>query len=120
MDLDDYLDPAFVAKFYAKTRAGKWGCVEWHGARNRGYGVFFHDGSSLVAHRVAWIIHHRKLIDGYLVVDHLCCNKGCVNWEHIEAVTSAENIYRMMKPVKGWVLVGNKYPRRRRLKIGKK
>lgn len=114
LSLDDYLEPAFVEKFHSRTRRGRWGCIEWNGARNRGYGTLMLAGHSVVAHRVAWIISHGELIPHDLVIDHLCCNKGCVSPAHLEAVTGAENLYRMLKAPKGWQLVGPTYPRRRR------
>ena len=74
IQISEYLSPELIEKFRNKTRPGKWGCLEWRGARNRGYGVLEHDGRTFFAHRVAWVIHHQVDIPGWLVVDHLCCN----------------------------------------------
>ena len=118
--ISEYLSPELIEKFHSRTRPGKWGCLEWHGARNRGYGVLEHDGRTFFAHRVAWVIHHQVDIPGWLVVDHLCCNKGCVNHDHLEAVTDVENVRRVKHAPRGWVSVRSaKYPGRRKLREAK-
>lgn len=50
-----------------------------------------------VAHRLSWLLAGREL-DPTLVLDHLCENKGCQNPEHLEQVTSAENLNRTNNP----------------------
>lgn len=74
----------------------KSGCWEWRGAVNKqtGYGYFSVrvDGSRL-AHRVAYTLIKGAIPDG-LTIDHLCGNKRCVNVEHMEPVTAAENSRR--------------------------
>jgi len=91
--------------------------MEWIGNRTpQNYGTFRVGSDHLVAHRVAWIIHHQCAVPEGLVIDHLCCNRGCVNPKHLEAVTDLENLARFKTPPKGWVQVDEpeKYGRRRR------
>ena len=72
-------------------------CWEWRGWRDaRGYGKATDvDGTRRKdwAHRVAYRLW-RGPIGGGLTVDHLCRNVGCVNPQHLELVTLAENIRR--------------------------
>jgi hypothetical protein len=70
-------------------------CWIWRGPTSSvtGYGVFAVTGSSLGAHRAAYL-DARGPIDLGLVLDHLCRNKRCVNPEHLEPVTPRENTLR--------------------------
>lgn len=103
--------------FISRTRRGKWACIEWIGARNRGYGSIGYRGHTMVASRVAWILRNRQPIPLYMQIDHLCVNPGCVNPDHLEVVTAEVNYDRRFRAPQGWVSVGNsRYPRRRKLK----
>ena len=79
------------------------GCWYWTGARSRGkgnkkwYGSFSLAGGTVRAHRFSCEIlgagplpegHHR---------DHICCFSMCVNPDHLEIVTAAENQRRKAK-----------------------
>lgn len=63
----------------------------------RGYGVFVYRTGSVKrvtsAHRAAWLVLKGD-IGPDLVVDHLCRNHRCINPEHLEPVTSDENVRR--------------------------
>jgi hypothetical protein len=66
------------------------GCWEWQRAIDRyGYGRF----GKRLAHRV---VFERLVgtISPDLQIDHLCRNHRCVNPDHLELVTSAENVRR--------------------------
>lgn len=67
-------------------------CILWFGSRGKGgYGQRRFRGISTSAHRAAWIEAHGPIADG-LEVDHLCNERRCVNIEHLQLVTHAENM----------------------------
>ena len=79
--------------FWNKT-ASSTGCVVWQGAQNsKGYGCFMVAGASQLAHRVVWEDVNGPIPEG-LTIDHLCRVRSCVNVEHMELVSIAENTAR--------------------------
>lgn len=85
-----------VDRFWSKVQKIEGGCWLWTAAKNQnGYGIIGDDGrrGNVLAHRAAY-----RLVKGPLPVslepDHLCRNPGCVNPDHLEWVTHAENIRR--------------------------
>lgn len=78
--------------FWSKTTTTD--CVIWKGAVNsKGYPCFAVDGKSQLAHRLAWVDARGAIPEG-LTVDHTCRVRNCVNVEHLELVTNAENTRR--------------------------
>lgn len=67
------------------------GCWNWLQYRSpQGYGRFTFGGKILVAHRWSYERFVGPIPDG-LQLDHLCRNTSCVNPDHLEPVTNAEN-----------------------------
>ena len=70
------------------------GCWLWTGAvQGGGYGVFDIDERTGLAHRAAYRIFKGPIREG-LQIDHLCRVRCCVNPDHLEPVTHAENLRR--------------------------
>jgi hypothetical protein len=69
-------------------------CWEWTGVlHEKGYGIFYLEGRSRLAHRISFEFKSGKIEHG-LTLDHLCRNRKCVNPDHLEPVTNKENVLR--------------------------
>lgn len=93
------------------------GCHRWQGPLNTRHGYGMACGTT--AHRMVWIDHHGPIPIG-LVIDHVwergCRYRDCVNIDHLELVTVAENnrrAWRKRKIANGiddWQSVGSTPP----------
>ena len=79
-----------ATRLYSKTTLNE-DCWEYTGYLDpNGYGRFHYHGKSHGAHRVAYELAYGTIPPG-LAVDHTCSNPSCIRYEHLEAVTTAEN-----------------------------
>lgn len=67
------------------------GCIEWQGARvTAGYPRFRRAGNDYLMHRYAWERVNGPIPEG-LLVRHKCDNPPCVNIDHLDTGTNADN-----------------------------
>lgn len=64
-------------------------CWEWTAARRCGYGVLGLDGTTINAHRLAFIIEHGEEPEDLVL--HKCDNPPCCNPQHLYDGTPSEN-----------------------------
>ena len=73
-------------------------CWIFQGTTHNGYGRFYLRGKDLPAHRTSYVNWGREEFDPNMVIDHYllnedrtACSTKCVNPQHLEQVTNAEN-----------------------------
>jgi hypothetical protein len=94
------LPPGERFQFYVSEEpcSCEHGCLRWKGGKNgQGYGMFYLDGTKVLAHRCAYVIGIGE-IPPLHQVDHVrkrgCRHRDCVNKAHLEAVSLEENLRR--------------------------
>ena len=79
-------------RFWGKVKKTQT-CWLWTGSKNNGYG-YFRAGKHVLVHRYAYELLKGEIPEG-LHIDHLCRVRNCVNPDHLEPVTLAENNRRV-------------------------
>ena len=75
-------------------RSKKSGCWIWTAMLNAdGYAIFEYQDKTFSVHRWQYLQIHGEIPDGK-ELDHLCRVRHCVNPDHLEPVTHAENVAR--------------------------
>jgi len=90
----------FLNKRIKIERTGKWECWLWCGKLDdKGYAIYRgRSPERQKAHRYSYQLFIGPIPAG-LVIDHLCRRRHCINPEHLEPVTSIENIIRGTGPI---------------------
>lgn len=83
-----------------KLVAGPSGCLEFQGARVRGYGRIRAGGKTLLAHRVAWELAGNELSPAVQVL-HRCDNPPCCNPDHLFVGDDSANRIDMARKGRG-------------------
>lgn len=72
--------------------AGQGDCWPWLcGIQDSGYGTIYVLGRTVLAHRVAWSLHHGRTPEKGIVIRHNCDNPPCQNPFHLADGTQADN-----------------------------
>lgn len=67
-------------------------CWEWSGNREKsGYGNLYHEGKTLKAHRVAYMVANGCELPSSVLVRHGCDNPPCVNPSHLGQGSHQDN-----------------------------
>ena len=84
------------ARFWAKVNKTD-SCWLWTSSCfDFGYGQFSLNDKKYKAHRVSWLLAGNTIPEGH-IIRHKCRSKNCVNPEHLETGTHAENNADMIR-----------------------
>lgn len=80
-----------VTHYLTRTVETECGCRIWLGYKTKdGYGRVCRDGEVQFLHRVMWEDRHGPIPPG-MVVRHSCDTPSCINVDHLEIGTHADN-----------------------------
>jgi hypothetical protein len=89
------------------------GCWMWKlSVNHHGYGFIQYAGKLRQAHRVSYETFVGPIPEG-MVIDHLCGMPGCVNPQHLEAVSQYTNVLRGCRATKPYCVKGHLLPVKR-------
>lgn len=91
-----------MKRFWSKVRkSNKNECWEWESSKDTGgYGCFWLNGGSRIAHRVAYKLTVGEIPNGLCVL-HICDNRACVNPAHLYLGNHADNMADMERRERG-------------------
>jgi len=95
-----YIKDTPINRFMAKVDVSEK-CWLWTAGLKDGYGAFRVMGKTHRAHKWYWEFLNGKVPNG-LELDHTCNNRACVNPQHLEAVSHAENVRRAPVGKRNW------------------
>jgi hypothetical protein len=86
---------ALLDSILKRTQQGPGGCLLWTGANRSavGNGAIKNKGKVEIVHRLVYMLKNGEIEKG-MVVDHKCNNNLCVNPDHLQVLSHAENSYR--------------------------
>lgn len=77
---------------YDVTHSGCWCCAKYYKARKWKHVNIKRNGKSTTAHIYSWDFHFPHMPRGDMVIRHKCDNPTCINPDHLELGTHAENV----------------------------
>jgi hypothetical protein len=82
-------------RFLKKLRVtdNPYGCWEWQGTKNNGYGQMKINGKPQYAHRIASALDTGEVPEGIIVRHVICDNPLCCNPEHTRQGTQNDNTF---------------------------